>query len=381
MLSSPPPLKGQHNPHTQTADYDMTSPLDPTGSNYPCKGYNKLLNTAEGASVASWPAGSSQKFSVTGGASHGGGSCQASLSYDGGKTFNAIKSYIGNCPTSAGGTFPFTVPAGAPSSKNALFAWTWFNNMGNREMYMNCAVVSITGGKGKDLSSLPKIFTANIGNGCSTTESTDVEFPDPGKDVVNDSKKTSPPVGASCGKAASGSTGDSSSSAQGGQSTAAAAPSAPAAATRSAPGGDASQGMGGSPAATAPAASGNNGMWNPSLYGGAGDSGAQATSQAAGNDGMWNPSLYGGPGYGGSGGAQATSQPVNPAGYFATGQSATTLKRIVRRSVSSNLTSSTCLHHSKPSEKLGKPSKFVHGEHNYSSTLRSRSTPSALSSV
>jgi hypothetical protein len=46
--------------------------------------------------------------------------------------------------------------------------------------------------------SRPAMFVANVGNGCSTTEGTDVQFPNPGPDVTNVSSKLGPPVG-SCG--------------------------------------------------------------------------------------------------------------------------------------------------------------------------------------
>lgn len=73
-------------------------------------------------------------IAIAGGAPHNGGSCQASLSEDGGKTFRVIKSYEGNCPV-AGTEYTFNVPMDAKDG-TALFAWTWFNKVGNREMYV-----------------------------------------------------------------------------------------------------------------------------------------------------------------------------------------------------------------------------------------------------
>ena len=61
---------------------------------------------------------------------------------------------------------------------------TWFNSQGEREMYMDCAAVNITGG-GSGLSGVaayPDIFEANIGNGCET-EPGDLAFPNPGPNV------------------------------------------------------------------------------------------------------------------------------------------------------------------------------------------------------
>lgn len=55
---------------------------------------------------------------------HNGGSCQVSLSFDEGKTFTVIKSYIGDCPHASGGNqnFEFTIPSSTPSGQ-AIFAW------------------------------------------------------------------------------------------------------------------------------------------------------------------------------------------------------------------------------------------------------------------
>ena len=59
-MSSPAPLRSKHNPNAgSNIDYSMTSPLEETGSNFPCKGY---LSDADGKqSVAKWQAGSSQQ--------------------------------------------------------------------------------------------------------------------------------------------------------------------------------------------------------------------------------------------------------------------------------------------------------------------------------
>lgn len=206
QMSSPPPFRSRHNPYTTDIDYDMNNPLSASGSNYPCKGYHNLLNTPQGRSVVTWTAGGAYSFSVEGSATHNGGSCQASLSYDGGRTFKVLHSYIGNCPLQT--TWPFTLPNDTPAGE-AVFAWTWFNNIGNREMYMNCAHVTIRarGSKREEggelearaptdpFNSRPANFIANVGNGCSTLEGSDVLFPRLGPDVSNVSRKTAPPQG------------------------------------------------------------------------------------------------------------------------------------------------------------------------------------------
>lgn len=116
----------------------------------------------------------------------------------------------------------FTLPNDTPAG-DALFAWSWFNQIGNREMYMNCARVTITGRSSRrsveerrqqlqeqqprqeetrspsdPISSRPAIFVANVNNGCGTLEGADVLFPHPGPDVDNASSKTANPVG-NCG--------------------------------------------------------------------------------------------------------------------------------------------------------------------------------------
>ena len=176
----------------------MNAPLKPDGSNFPCKLYHEDFGTSPaGDPTATWAAGSPQKITLDGEATHNGGSCQLSLSYDQGKTFRVIKSIEGSCAGN-GNKFDFTVPADAKSG-DAIFAWTWFNHTGNREMYMNCAAVTITGSGTSTLEDRPEIFTANINNDCKTTEGTDVVFPNPGPDLqVLSDANLGPPSGQGC---------------------------------------------------------------------------------------------------------------------------------------------------------------------------------------
>ncbi|KFZ18657.1 hypothetical protein V501_01095 [Pseudogymnoascus sp. VKM F-4519 (FW-2642)] len=196
QLKYPPPLRSKFNKFSAKIDWDMISPLLSSGSNYPCKGYLTDLGTRAGNSVAIWSAGSSQNFIVDGLTTHGGGSCQASLSIDEGRTFKVIHSYIGNCPLAS--SYPFRVPSDTPTG-SALFAWTWFNKIGNREMYMNCARVTIGVGSGTEttaFNSRPNVFVANvgnIGNNCGTSENTDVDFPYPGPDTTENGAAIAPP--------------------------------------------------------------------------------------------------------------------------------------------------------------------------------------------
>lgn len=182
-IVKPMPFRLAANPFTETIDYNIMDPLMADGSDFPCKGYH-LDPVASVAAVEEWTAGSEQKFTMSSGSAvHGGGSCQASISEDNGASFKVIKSYIGNCPTT-GGNFTFNVPKETKTGR-VLFAWTWVNKIGNREMYMNCAAITINGG-GAGLSGLPEIFKANIGAqspGCITEEGFDTKFPNPGSDV------------------------------------------------------------------------------------------------------------------------------------------------------------------------------------------------------
>lgn len=215
MLSYPPPLNSKYNPFANSGsiDYSYTAPLAADGSDYPCKGYQSDLGTSAGQPTATFAAGEQGNITVVGGAAHGGGSCQISLSTDGAKTFKVIQSIIGNCPVNGEGNFDFTIPSDTPAGDQVL-AWSWNNRIGNREFYMNCAAVTITGGsskreagpekRGVALSSAPDMFVANIGNGCSVAEGGDVNYPNPGEAVVNNSDNPEAPSG-NCGSSGSSS--------------------------------------------------------------------------------------------------------------------------------------------------------------------------------
>lgn len=185
------------------------NPLDPSGSNYPC-----FVTTGSTGELPLYQPGSQQEIGLQGSAVHGGGSCQISITYDNpptkGSVFKVIKSFEGGCPggsdTNANlpanpqnllPSLPYTLPATIASGE-AVVAWTWFNKIGNREMYMRCAPIKI-GGSNTDKSAynaLPDMFKANIGNQCSTTEGINVIFPNPGSDLTGHG--TGPPVG-QCG--------------------------------------------------------------------------------------------------------------------------------------------------------------------------------------
>ena len=178
----PLPFRSTSDTDSQPKDYDMTSPLLMDGSNFPCKGYH--LSSSR-RSTATYEAGDEYNVTFSGSATHNGGSCQLSLSYDEGATFKVIKSMIGGCPLES--SYQFRIPDFAPSG-SALFAWSWMNHNGNREYYMNCAQVEIdnpSSGDKRSLDRLPNIWVGNLDsvNDCRVPEGTNVVFPNPGEDL------------------------------------------------------------------------------------------------------------------------------------------------------------------------------------------------------
>lgn len=65
-LQHPPPLRGEQNQYRdKSKPYSLKgedNPLKKDGSDYPCRGYKSLIGTKEGTPVATWAAGSKQKF-------------------------------------------------------------------------------------------------------------------------------------------------------------------------------------------------------------------------------------------------------------------------------------------------------------------------------
>ncbi|GAA5884561.1 hypothetical protein JCM16303_000029 [Sporobolomyces ruberrimus] len=182
-LLFPPPINSRFDKQTIEAniDYSMTSPLNTDGSNYPCKGYNTPEAYSTLKPVATMQAGTDFEVEFApGGATHEGGSCQFSVSYDQGKTFAVIYSVEGGCPLSPKYSVP--VPADLPSGKSATFSWTWFNKVGNREMYQNCAIVDIAGSSATSFTG-PALYRANtFADGtCTTVEGVEPVFANPGQ--------------------------------------------------------------------------------------------------------------------------------------------------------------------------------------------------------
>ena len=179
-----------------------TNPLLKSGSDYPCKQREGVYGVSQWNIMS---IGQPQVMSFQGMATHGGGSCQISLTADTPPTkksvFKVIKSIEGGCPSAYPGNvgdspigsgadnFTYSIPSSIPSDKNYTLAFTWFNKIGDREMYMNCAPIFVTASTQQQslsekqeespqspdsMESLPVMFRANIGdmgNGCATAPS------------------------------------------------------------------------------------------------------------------------------------------------------------------------------------------------------------------
>ncbi|KAF2215063.1 hypothetical protein CERZMDRAFT_36238, partial [Cercospora zeae-maydis SCOH1-5] len=190
-------LLGQVSAHMKMAQpvpYNLkttltTSPLNTDKSDFPCQ-----VPAGGAYTVEQWnmmPAGADQVLSFSGSASHGGGTCQLAISLDTEPTkdsvFKLIQVFEGGCPTSGAGNdgshpFTFKVPEGFPDG-NATLAWTWYNKIGNREIYQNCAPITVTGGSDNHdvYDSLPEHYIINLPpSECSSVETSDQIIPFPG---------------------------------------------------------------------------------------------------------------------------------------------------------------------------------------------------------
>ncbi|KAK3815045.1 MAG: hypothetical protein J3Q66DRAFT_388955 [Benniella sp.] len=96
-------------------------------------------------------------------ARHGGGMCEFSLSYDGGKNFRVIATYTKTCPDVAY-DWPVRIPDNVPSCDKpgqCLLAWSWTSAL-VKQFYHNCADVRVQGVKNGRLPS-KKIRLYNFG--------------------------------------------------------------------------------------------------------------------------------------------------------------------------------------------------------------------------
>lgn len=205
-------------------EYGPTNPLNPDGSDYPCKIPQGEAFTINGGVATEMVIGEAQQVSFSGWAVHGGGSCQFALTEGFAPTrdsaWKVIHSIEGGCPkahvegnldpSESPDTYTFTVPDDfAPG--NYTWAWTWVNRIaGSPEFYMNCAPITVKASAGTTrrvkarrqaysgrrvaaattTTTYPDLFLANIGsvsNGCNTSEALyeqiAIAYPSPGDSV------------------------------------------------------------------------------------------------------------------------------------------------------------------------------------------------------
>ncbi|KAF1985571.1 lytic polysaccharide monooxygenase [Aulographum hederae CBS 113979] len=223
IMNTPTPFTTTTGPKTPQVD-----PLNGDLYQFPCQlGPTHAYTFPSDATAIT--AGNPTLLNFTGSAIHGGGSCQISLAPfpppADPSAWKVIYSIEGGCP--AGGihdnlqttgkdadgradslhcaaaekvagngtatqhakcvkSYEIPIPSQLKDGKY-VFAWTWFNMIGNREMYMNCAPVTVSGGSATDdsyLESLPSVFVANIPGYCTTGEGGSLAFPEPGERVL-----------------------------------------------------------------------------------------------------------------------------------------------------------------------------------------------------
>ncbi|KAJ6110452.1 hypothetical protein N7486_002687 [Penicillium sp. IBT 16267x] len=317
------------NPVPYGKDTLNNSPLAADGSDFPCK---LRSNTYEVTEENVMVIGQSHNLTFQGSATHGGGSCQISLTTDltpsKDTEWQVIKSFEGGCPANVDGnlsggatmvdpySFDFAIPEGISAGKYTL-AWTWFNRIGNREMYMNCAPVTVKSASSskrsdeveikaveKRSSTFPPMFVANI-NGCTTSENVDIRFPQPGDVVqylgepsnlakVGAAACTGTPTFAGAGDSATGTNSGSGSSGSASSSVVTSAPAAstptstqaaePAPATTSVP----SAPEPAAPSATSAASPASPSSSSSSSSGSSSSSSSGALSGSCSEEGEWN---------------------------------------------------------------------------------------------
>lgn len=210
VMENPPPAK--------FLAYGPTNPIEPNGSDWPCKiPAGQKLDTSDASPKTEMVIGETQKFSVKGTAVHGGGSCQFALTkgWDPKKDspWSVIHSIEGGCPArNQNGNldgankdeYEFKIPAGIAPGEYT-FSWTWNNRIGGQpEFYQNCGIVVVKAAKTKRMemsarrdlvamskrADFPELFMANIGQlsgGCTTGDALKqhiaIAYPDPGESV------------------------------------------------------------------------------------------------------------------------------------------------------------------------------------------------------
>jgi hypothetical protein len=157
-MFKPAPRKSQFNPYAaaQGIDYNIMAPLAADGSDFPCKKYPK------GQATSTYNAGETITVELKGSATHGGGNCQISISYND-VDFVAISTILKNCLHDSK-TITATIPADAPACESCTLSWSWVNAIGNREFYQNCADIKINNPSGGRQLTGPRMTVLNLPN-------------------------------------------------------------------------------------------------------------------------------------------------------------------------------------------------------------------------
>ncbi|KAG0204989.1 hypothetical protein BGX28_003239 [Mortierella sp. GBA30] len=152
-----PPVRGGVG--TKAFDFKIHTFVGYQGFKFPCGGYPRGPNTNMKAGqvipVRFWTPGMNDKkdegklpTKKISQARHGGGLCEFSLSYDGGKTFRVIGAYTKTCPDIYY-EWPVRIPDNVLSCNNpgkCIFSWSWTAHL-VPQFYHNCADVTIQGVK------------------------------------------------------------------------------------------------------------------------------------------------------------------------------------------------------------------------------------------
>ncbi|KAG0005678.1 hypothetical protein BGZ80_011143 [Entomortierella chlamydospora] len=176
-ISNPP---GQGGPWSDNPTNKVHAWIGYEGKPFPCGGYKPGPVTTYKAGdiipVRFWNFGIKdyKKFPPPAGvaqARHGGGACEFSLSYDGGKSWKVIGQYTKTCPDIYY-EWPVMIPKNAPSctdSNKCLFAMSWVA-WATDQFYHHCANVVIQGVAGGKLPTLGMtvVDVAQLGNKIDT---------------------------------------------------------------------------------------------------------------------------------------------------------------------------------------------------------------------
>ena len=185
-------------------------------SDYPCKQRAGVYDITKMNTIA---VDTPTEMSFEGSASHGGGTCQIAVTMDkeptANSTFKIIQVFEGGCPINSDGNgathpFSFSIPKEFPNGVMTL-TWLWYNRIGNREAYMNCAPITVTGGSSSGqayFDSLPNMYLINLPTAeCQSTQdfaSNSVKIPNPGQFFMQEAagQSIAPASGPSCAASA-----------------------------------------------------------------------------------------------------------------------------------------------------------------------------------